>query len=203
MKRRRRSDCSAALAGLGATGALALLVLVACSRSGGGADLVVYCSLDQVFSEELIARFEDESGLRVRADFDVEASKTVGLVRRLLEERGQPRCDVFWNNEIAQTVRLAEEGLLERYASPAAATIPVRFKDPEHRWTGFAARARVLIVNTELADPAQVHGMGDLLDPRWRGRCVGGTECSRRCRRGRFQRRASRGAPTEWKGQWW
>jgi iron(III) transport system substrate-binding protein len=91
-------------------------------------------------------------------------------VRQIKEERAHPRCDVFWNNEIAQTVRLAHEGLLAPYDSPAAADIPAAFRDPERRWTGFAARARVFIVNTErVPDPSVITGMWDLIDPRWAG----------------------------------
>lgn len=133
-------------------------------------DVVLYCALDQVFSEELVREFERESGLRVRAEFDIESQKTVGLVRRIREEHARPRCDVFWNNEIAHTVQLAEDGLLASYDSPAAADIPADFRDPEHRWTGFAARARVFIVNTELVDPAELSSFDDLLDPKWKGK---------------------------------
>lgn len=147
-----------------------LLGLAAC---GAQPDLVVYVSLDQVFSDELVAEFERETGLDVRAEYDVEANKTVGLVRRILEEREHPRCDVYWNNEVAQTVRLAEMGLLDAYDSPSAADIPEVFRDPERTWTGFAARARCLIVNTELVpDPSVVTGMWDLLDERWRGQAA-------------------------------
>ena len=141
-------------------------VLGACSEP----DLVVYCALDQIHSEDLIRRFEDETGLSVRAQFDTEATKTVGLVGRIREEKNRTRCDVFWNNEVAHTVALADEGFLAPYDSPSAADIPPAFRDPEHRWTGFAARARVFIVNTELMDPAQVTSMDDLLDPRWKGK---------------------------------
>jgi iron(III) transport system substrate-binding protein len=144
----------------------AALALAACAPEP---DVVLYCALDQVFSEELVREFERETGLVVRAEFDVEAQKTVGLVARLREEAARPRCDVFWNNEIAHTVSLAEEGLLASYDSPSAAGIPAEFRDPQQRWTGFAARARVFIVNTELADPAEIGGLDDLLDPRWAG----------------------------------
>jgi iron(III) transport system substrate-binding protein len=157
LRRRSRSLAPAAL----------LLALAACTKEP---DVVVYCALDQVFSEELLRDFERKTGLDVRAEFDVEAAKTVGLVARIREERARPRCDVFWNNEIAHTVALADDGLLQPYASPSAAAIPERFKDPQGRWTGFAARARVLIVNTELADPATIRGVDDLLDPKWKGK---------------------------------
>lgn len=147
--------------------ALAAGLLGACGRTP---DLVVYCSLDQQFAEELMKRFEADSGLVLRVEYDIEANKNVGLASRLREERGRPRCDVFWSNEFAQMVSLAGEGLLAPYDSPSAADVPAAFRDPERRWTGFAARARVFIVNTDLADPAEIRSMWDLLDPRWYGR---------------------------------
>jgi iron(III) transport system substrate-binding protein len=150
-----------------------LAVLAPLSSCGSQPDLVVYCALDQEFAEPLIRRFEAETGLDVRAEFDVEASKTVGLVRRIEEEAGRPRCDVFWNNEVAHTVRLAEAGRLAAYRSPSAEAIPPLFRDPEDRWTGFAARARILIVNTDLVAPASVTSMWDIVDPRFAGRaCI-------------------------------
>ena len=133
-------------------------------------DVVLYCALDQVHSEALVKTFEQRTGLKVRAEFDVEASKTVGLVSRIREEHNRVRCDVFWNNEIAHTVALANDGLLEAYDSPSAADIPEAFRDPQRRWTGFAARARVFIVNTTLADPARIHGLDDLFDAQWMGK---------------------------------
>ncbi len=153
--------------------AVALVSGLACGAPDH--DVVLYCALDQVHSEPLIKRFEEETGLRVRAEFDVEANKTVGLVQRIRAESAHPRCDVFWNNEIANTVALADEGLLESYSSPSAADIPAQFVDPEHRWTGFAARARVFIVNTDLVKDwksfdANAYRMWDLLDPKWAGK---------------------------------
>jgi len=135
---------------------------------------VIYVALDQVFSEELVLEFEAETGWNVRAEYDLEAQKTVGLVGRIIEEaKGGSRCDVFWNNEIAQTIKLEHLGLLQPYDSPSAKDIPAKFRDPEHMWTGFAARARVLIVNTNLVkDPGKIRGMWDLHDPAWHGTCA-------------------------------
>src|SRR5262245_20729059 len=133
-------------------------------------DLVVYCSLDQQFSEELMQRFESESGLDLRVEFDIEANKNVGLANRIREEHTRPRCDVFWSNEFAQMVSLAGDGSLASYDSPSAADVPETFRDPERRWTGFAARARVSSFNTDLAQPAEIRSMWDLCDPRWSGK---------------------------------
>ncbi len=136
------------------------------------ADLVVYCALDQEYAEPLIRRYEKETGIKVHAEFDVEANKTVGLVRRIREEAGHPRCDVFWNNEAAHTISLAKDGLLASYDSPSARDIPASFRDPDHKWTGFAARARVLIVNTDKCDPKEITSMWDVVDPKWAGKAT-------------------------------
>lgn len=147
----------------------ALASLAALAACGGEPDLVVYVSHDQIHAEPLIRRFEAETGLSVRAEFDVESSKTIGLVHRIREEKARARCDVFWNNEVAHTVALADEGFFAVYDSPSAADIPESFRDPSRRWTGFAARARVFIVNTERLDPATIDSMHDLVDPRFAG----------------------------------
>jgi iron(III) transport system substrate-binding protein len=140
---------------------LAVLLLGACGRAP---DLVVYCSLDQDFSEALIRSFEDQTGLKVDAQYDVERNKTVGLVNRILAESERPRADVYWNNEIAQTIRLKDAGATQAYASPSAEGIPAAFKDPESHWTGFAARARVVMFRTdrEVQVPSS---LADFTDP--------------------------------------
>ncbi len=138
------------------------LMLAACAQDP---DLIIYTSVDQVHSESLLERFEEETGLTVRVEFDTEATKTVGLVERLRAESAAPRCDVFWNNEIANTIALAEEGLLATYDSPSAAEIPASFRDRERRWTGFAARARIMIENlNEVPEDSRPSGFMDLFD---------------------------------------
>jgi len=126
---------------------VAACLLVTCG--GKDVDVVLYCAVDQSHSEPIVKAFEQATGLVVGFYPDVEATKSVGHRRRLQEEAGNPRCDVFWNNEVVQTVLLAEAGLLAPYDSPSAADIPDGFRDPDRNWTGFGARGRVLIVNTD------------------------------------------------------
>ena len=147
---------------------LAALALPLVGQEPG--EVNVYCSLDQEFSEEILRDFEEKTGIKVRASFDVEANKTIGMVNRIISERkaGNPRCDVYWNNELAQTIRLKRAGHLQPYVSPSAATIPAGFKDAEGYWTGFAARARVIIYNTEeLTEAEAPKSLRALNDPKW------------------------------------
>ncbi|MGD8239262.1 MAG: extracellular solute-binding protein [Armatimonadota bacterium] len=133
--------------------------------------VTVYTSLDRPYSEPILRQFEQDSGIRVEAAYDIEATKTTGLVNRLLAERRNPQADVFWNSEVARTLMLKEEGVLAVYACAAAEDIPTGFRDPEGYWAGFAARARVLVYNTELVPPGGVpRSIFELTEPAWRGK---------------------------------
>ncbi|MEI6132912.1 MAG: extracellular solute-binding protein [Bacillota bacterium] len=111
--------------------------------------VVVYTSVDQVFSEKLFQMFEKQTGIKVKAVYDVEASKSVGLANRLIAEKGQPLADVFWNGEILQTLDLKAKDVLVKADISNSNDLPNSFKDSEGKWFGFGGRARVLIVNTK------------------------------------------------------
>jgi len=148
---------------------LSALFLCGCGRSGPR--VVVYCALDREFAQEILKDFEKESGVQVVVRYDSEANKSVGLYEDLVREKATPRCDVHWNNEILATLRLREQGVLAPYASPSAQAFPKEYRGDDDTWTAFAARVRVLIVNTKMLPdrkswPAAIN---DLADPRWKG----------------------------------
>jgi len=149
--------------------------LLACAACGANAardgEVVVYTALDEMYSQPILDAFEAKTGIDVRAVYDTEASKTTGLRTRLVAEKGRPRADVFWNNEVAQTILLVQAGVLEPYKSPAAEAIPAEYKDPDGYWTGFAARARVIIYNTNLVSEPPT-SLLDYLKPEWKGKAA-------------------------------
>ncbi|MFA5088578.1 MAG: extracellular solute-binding protein [Candidatus Omnitrophota bacterium] len=149
---------------------LLLCVLVAgCAKPRN--EVVIYTSLDQVFSEPVLQDFERETGIKVRAVYDVEATKTTGMVNRLIAEKDNPQADVFWNSETARTIILKKKGVLTPYFSLNANDIPKKFKDRDGYWTGFAARARVLIYNRDLLKPEDLpNSIFDFTNARWNGR---------------------------------
>jgi iron(III) transport system substrate-binding protein len=151
--------------------AILLLTLPGC-WSSSGREVVVYTALDSEFSQSIFDDFTAATGIAVRPKFDSESTKTVGLAEAILAERNRPRCDVFWNNEILNTLRLQRQNLLEAYDSPIGQYYPDDFRSPEGFWYGFAARARVLIVNTKLVPESELpKSITDLADQRWKGRC--------------------------------
>lgn len=131
-------------------------------------EIVVYTSHDQDYSEPILKDFADKTGIKVKPVFDVEATKTTGLVNRLIAEKDNPQADVFWNNEVSRSIVLKREGVLEPYCPPNSLNIPNTYKDLDCSWTGFAARARILIVNTDLVENGEEpKTLEELTKPEW------------------------------------
>lgn len=149
--------------------ALALTGVLGCSRQ----QLVLYCAQDQEFAAGILQTFKQETGIEVAPKFDTEADKSVSLYTEIVREKDRPRCDVFWNNEILSTIRLQKQGLLLPYDSPAAKPYPATAKADDHTWHAFAARARILIVNTDLvAEKDRPRSLLDLTQEKWKGQAV-------------------------------
>jgi len=145
-----------------------LFCLAGCWRSSPH-EVVVYSALDAEFSEPVLDAYQRDHRVAVRPNFDVESTKTVGLVTRLIRERDRPRCDVFWNNEILHTLRLQRLGVLSAYKSPRGNALPSAYRSAHGYWHGFAARARVLIVNTRRIPADRRPGsIEDLILPEWK-----------------------------------
>jgi iron(III) transport system substrate-binding protein len=87
-------------------------------------EVIVYTSLDKVFSQPILDEFEKQTGIKVKAVYDSEATKTTGLVNRLIAEKDAPQADVFWNSQTGRTIVLKKKGVLVPYVSPSAAACP-------------------------------------------------------------------------------
>ena len=133
--------------------------------------VVLYCAQDKEFADDILEQFHKQTGIEATPKFDTEADKSVSLYVELVKEKERPRCDVFWNNEPVSTIRLQRQGLLEPYDSPLAVPYPASAKDKDHYWTAFAARARVLLVNTDLVKEAdRPTSLLELTSAKWKGR---------------------------------
>jgi iron(III) transport system substrate-binding protein len=165
-----RARYGLALALVAVVGIAIVLLSYSPTRGTGEHEVVVYTSVDQVFSEPVFQSFEEETGIQVRAVFDTEETKSTGVLNRLIAEANNPQADIFWSGDPVRPFLLIERGLVERYVSPQAQDIPPDFKSADGSWTGFAARARVLLVNRErLGEGPAPRSVRDLADPQWRG----------------------------------
>lgn len=133
-------------------------------------EVIVYTTVDQIFSEPIVKDFEKQTGIKVKALFDTEETKSTGVLNRLIAEKNNPQCDVFWSGDPVRAIILKNKGITTPYNSPAAFDIEAYFKDKEFHWVGFSARARVLIYNTNLVKPENApQSVFDLVNKEYKG----------------------------------
>jgi len=121
----------------------AVVMLAACRPDRR--EVTVYTTVDQIFAEPVLKQFEKETGIKVNALYDTEEAKSTGILNRLLAEKNHPQCDLFWSGDPVRAVVLKKQGITRPYVFEAARDIPAIYKDPGGHWTGFSARARVII----------------------------------------------------------
>jgi iron(III) transport system substrate-binding protein len=167
------SDRNKSRSGLGACVSLLFACFLASGCRSAAPHVVLYCAQDREFAEPILDEFTRRTGYEVVVRYDSEANKSVSLCEDLLREAKRPRCDVHWNNEIIGTIRLERECILDSYDCPAARDYPIHCRGPDHRWHAFAARARVILVNTDLvARSERPTAWQDLTERRWSKRFV-------------------------------
>lgn len=138
-------------------------------------EVVLYSAADREVATPIVAAFgRRNEKVTVAATYDVESTKTVGLVTRIENEAKDPRCDLFWNNEIMHTMRLDKAGLLQATSWDVPSNWPKPMRSSRGTWIAFAARARVLLVNRKLLpnENEWPRSVMELNEPRWRQKCA-------------------------------
>lgn len=150
---------------------LFLIIIITISCNNNSNEVVVYTSVDQIFSEPILKGFESETGIIVKVVYDTEETKSTGVLNRLIAEKENPQCDLFWSGDPVRTIVLKNKGITLPYQSAVANDIGQVYKDPEYHWTGFSARARVLIYNKDLLELADApKSIFDLTKKEYKGK---------------------------------
>ncbi|VAX39927.1 hypothetical protein MNBD_PLANCTO03-2058 [hydrothermal vent metagenome] len=159
----------------GAVGVMSGGLAGCAARAGEAGEVVLYSSVDDFVLREVVEAFEAQTQITVRLLGDTEATKTTGLIERLIAERDEPRADVWWSSEPFGTIRLAAMGLFEPMGiEPPAVVNPSlagRIDAADGLWFGFGLRARVLGVRQgRFADAEVPRRLRELTAERFRGR---------------------------------
>jgi iron(III) transport system substrate-binding protein len=136
---------------------LSLFVGFACLFSAGcnRRSVIIYTSQDEEYAVPILHDFENKTGIKVKAVYDSEAVKAVGLANRLLAEGNNPRCDVFWNNEEMRTRMLAARNIFRE----------------TNGWVLLGYRTRRIVVNTNLLPLAKAPRLfSDATNAMWQGK---------------------------------
>jgi len=134
-------------------------------------EVVVYTSVDDVFARPVTEKFEHETGIKVRLVTDTEETKSTGLLNRLIAEKKRPRADVFWSGDPIRAAILKSKGVSSPYRSSSAKDLAPMYSDAEGYWTGFSARARIILYNKNQVNKGyEPTSIMDLLNPEFKGR---------------------------------
>lgn len=118
--------------------ALIFVVLTACGGTddevpaSGPGRLEVLCTVEESWCRVMVAAFEAETGIAT----SYERLGSGDALAALRASKGSPKYSVWWGGPADGYVAAKAEGLLERYVSANATSVPAASKDAEGAWTG-------------------------------------------------------------------
>lgn len=142
-----------------------LLLLPACSSESEG--LVVYSGRSSSLVDDVIAQFEEETGIPV----SVRYGGTAQLAVALSEEGEQTRADLFWAQDAGALGALESEGRLMQLPDSLLGQVAPAFQSESGRWVAVTGRARTLAYAPLRVDTSALpQSIFDLTDERFENR---------------------------------
>jgi iron(III) transport system substrate-binding protein len=131
------------------------------------AEIGVYSGRHYNTDKELYRQFTARTGIRVK----LLEGKDDALIERLRSEgKGSP-ADVLVLVDAARLDRATDMGLFQPTRSTTLLRdVPVNLRDSRNRWFGLTRRARVVVVNPKLVNPATIRTYADLAKPALKGK---------------------------------
>jgi iron(III) transport system substrate-binding protein len=130
-------------------------------------DLIIYSGRREPLFEPVVEAFEEATGI----DVSVKYGSTAELGNALIEEKGNPRADIFVGTDAATAESLAEEGVFAAFDDPALSALDPAVRSTDGSWIGVSGRARVIMYNSDNVSGAVLpDSVFDLTDPKWKGK---------------------------------
>ncbi|PYZ99140.1 iron transporter [Alteribacter lacisalsi] len=124
-------------------------------------ELVVYSARNEQFVQALLDKFEDETGVEVRALHEADPLQ-------LVEEQANVQADIFISNDVGGLEYLNQEGLLEGGDYENIDSIDEQYRAENNEWIALSTRARGFIYNKDMVSEDEVpSSMEDLFDEEW------------------------------------
>lgn len=134
--------------------------------AGAAGEVNVYSYRQEFLIRPLLDRFTAETGIAVNVQY-IEG----GILKRMKEEGAAGVADLVLTSDIATLSQHVEADTFQAVDSPVLrANIPAQYRDPDGKWFGLTARARVIVYSKERVKPGEIRTYEELADPKWAGR---------------------------------
>jgi iron(III) transport system substrate-binding protein len=129
--------------------------------------IVIYSGRSKALVDPIIARFQEETGIKV----EVKYGGTTQLAVALIEEGSRSPADLFWAQDAGALGAVQKADLLRILDGEITDLLPQNFRNSNGTWVATSGRARVLAYAPSRVDvallPATVFDLGN---PLWKGR---------------------------------
>lgn len=110
--------------------------------------IVIYTSVDDFIAQPIIARAREVCSEKIDLITDTEATKTTGLLQRLMSEHASNRfvCDIWWSNEALATCNIVADLSAKQLPTPQGsflAALPPDLSPWPDEYAGFASDATI------------------------------------------------------------
>lgn len=117
--------------------------------------------------EEIFKAFESDTGIKVEF-LDISSGEVLSRARA---QKGTPVADAWFGGGSDGFMAAGADGLLEKYISEEAKTIPDKYKDKEGYWTGMTLVTAGLVVNKDVCKEKNLEipqTWAELTDPKYK-----------------------------------
>lgn len=147
------------------------LAIIACIQAlVFGAEINVYSARHYDADFEIIRKFEEQTGIKVKYT----QAKASELIKRLKLEGKKSPADLFITADVSNLTEVKNAGLLHPVKSKVLqTTIPSHLRDKDNQWFAITKRARIVVYAKDRGvDPNLVKNYDDLTRPELKGRLL-------------------------------
>lgn len=128
--------------------------------------LNLYTARHYATDEALYTDFTKATGIKLSR---IEGGQDA-LFERIKAEGANSPADVFLTVDVARLWRAEQAGIFAPVQSVSLEKrIPAIYRDPEDKWFGFSARARIIAYDKSKVKPGEIARYEDLASPKWKG----------------------------------
>ena len=138
-----------------------MLLLQSMAVTAANDALVIYSGRSDKFVKPVVQKFTEKTGIKVI----LHSAKSTALLNKLRVEGNRTEADLYLSNDAGSLQAGTEQNLFQSIPNGLISVIDPDLRAKDNTWVGLSARARVLVVNTNVLDIQKIDSVFDLATP--------------------------------------